>query len=104
MLAGKKMVRAGGFEPFLALAPQTSGDKILTVERRRGVNEAPRFCLRFTSRFRLCTLLTLAALSAISYENVYRVFRPILFRDSRASVAVNETVHETGQNQMGIGN
>ena len=31
------------------------------------------------------------------------VFTRILFRGSRASVAVSETVHETGQNQMGIG-
>jgi hypothetical protein len=54
----RSVVRAGDLNPtpFLALARQTKDGKKLTLERRHGVKKAPRFCLGFSSRFRLLTL------------------------------------------------
>src|SRR5262245_57189629 len=59
---------------------QTSDTASAGSERRRGGKIAPRFCLSFSSRFRLLTLLMLSALPSFFMKIVYRVFTQIQFR------------------------
>src|SRR5262245_42719568 len=59
---------------------QTSDTASAGSERRRGVKIAPRFCLSFSSRFRLLTLLMLSALPSFFMKIVYGVFTQIQFR------------------------
>src|SRR5262249_18873043 len=56
------------------LHPQTCGSATLRVEQRRGVDEAPRFCLSFSSPLTFTTLLRLTGLTGFVAEIVYRVF------------------------------
>src|SRR5262249_51983202 len=58
---------------------QTSDTVSGGSERRRGVKLAPRLCLCFSSRFRLCRLLTLSRLPSFFTKIVYRVFTRIQF-------------------------
>jgi len=63
-------VIAGG---AAALVGASNGGMVSTVERRRGVKLAPRFCLHFPSRFRLLTLFTLSGSPPFFMEIVYMV-------------------------------